>query len=262
MVIFDGFTAPTLILLVCVLVFAGLVHGVMGIGFPLIATPLIAMMTDVRSAMLMLLIPTLAINGVNILRGGHWAESIGKFWPLAMYGAIGSLIGTRLLVVTDPAPYRLLLAGAIVLYLNTGRFGMRMEWVRKRPKLAAAAFGLVGGFLAGTVNVMLPALVIFSLELGLAPLAMVQTFNFCFLFGKLSQAAVFTAAGAFSSSTFFGSLLPMLVAVAALLVGIRFRDRIEAETYRKWLRKVLAILAAILVLQFCLGAFPEYFTSL
>ena len=246
----DFSDTTTIVLTVCILAFAGGVHGVLGVGFPLIATPLIAMLSDVRTAMILLLVPTMCNNIVNIVKGGHWEESIKKYWPLAAYGVVGSVIGTRLLIITDPAPYKLVLAAMILLYLNAERFGMRMVWVRQQPKLAYAVFGLTGGILAGTVNVMLPVLIIFALELGLAPTAMVQTFNFCFLFGKAAQAIVFAGAGVFTFTTFVATLPLAGVAVGAGLVGMAVRDRVDAETYRGWLRLVLYGMSLMLVGQF------------
>ena len=250
MPLFDDFTLLNWTLLALIILVAGLVHGTLGIGFPLIATPLIAMMTDVRSAMVMLLLPTLCNNLANTVRGGNWDRSIGRFWPLALWGAAGSVLGTRLLVVTDPAPYRLVLAGAILLYLNVHRFGMRMAWIRRRPGLAVAVFGLAGGMLAGTVNVMLPALVIFALEMGLAPTAMIQTFNFCFLFGKIAQGIVFAVSGILTLSSLAATLPLAAAGLIALAVGMTFRDRLDDQTYRGWLRRVLFLLSLLLIVQY------------
>ena len=45
-----------------VMVAAGLVHGTLGMGFPLVATPLLSLMLDVRTAILLTLLPTAAVN--------------------------------------------------------------------------------------------------------------------------------------------------------------------------------------------------------
>jgi hypothetical protein len=250
---FQDFSAIHWLSLSAIILGAGLIHGTFGIGFPMVATPLIALFLDVRSVMLMLLLPTMCINLANIFKGGNWKESIGRYGWLAAYGAVGSGLGTRLLVVTDPDPYRLLLSGAILLYLNMHRFGMRMEWVRQRPRLAYAVFGLTGGFLAGTVNVMLPPLVIFALEMGLAPTAMIQTFNFCFFFGKLTQGATFAASGLLTGAILLSTLPVALLALAALLAGMRARDRIDTDSYRGWLRRLLYGIAVLLAGQFFLS---------
>lgn len=233
-----------------IIAFAALVHGLLGLGFPLLATPLLALMGDVRTAIVMLLLPTMAINIVNVVRGGHWRESIGRYWPLALFGALGSLLGTQLLVLTDPAPFKLLMAVMLVIYLNIHRLGLRLGWIRRHVLWASVLFGLMGGILAGTVNVMVPALIIFALEMRLSPLVTVQLFNFSFFLGKLSQAAVLARHGLLDGSLALSALPLICLALLALGVGIRFRERIQAEVYRRWLRRILAAMTVLLILQY------------
>lgn len=231
-------------------VIAGLVHGLLGIGFPMVATPIIALVGDVRSAVVLLLLPTLAINLVNVIRGGHWHDSIGRFWPLALFGAVGSLFGTHLLATTNPAPYNLLLGAMILLYLNHHRLGIRLGWIPHHIFAACALFGFLGGLLAGTVNVMLPALIIFSLELKLKPLVSIQMFNFCFMIGKLSQGVILIHHGLLNPSLAKSSLVLVLLALTALMTGIFFRDRIDPATYRRWLKRALVFIAVLLFVKY------------
>jgi len=239
----------TVLLYSIIIGFAALVHGTLGIGFPLIATPLLAMATDVRTAILMLVIPTLIINLGNILKGGRWGRSIAVYWPLAVYGAIGSLAGTRMLIAVSPEVFRPLLAAMLVLYLNAERLGVGFGWVQRHPRLAHAFFGLAGGILAGTVNVMLPALIIYALEVRMSKTVMIQVFNFCFLFGKLTQGAVFIQAGLMTTGVLSASAPLAGLALALMVLGMRVREKIPARTYRRWLRRLLALLAVILVVQ-------------
>lgn len=237
-----------------VFLLAGLAHGILGLGFPMLATPLIAILFDVRSAILLTLLPTIGVNLVSILRGGRWSESIGRYWPLALMIPLGALMGTWLLISVDPDPFRLLLAGIILLHLFNDRLrAIRMDWIRTRTWLAYLLFGLAAGISAGTVNVMVPLLIIFALEVGMSKLAMVQVFNLCFLAGKVAQVGAFSFAGVLSLEL-LGATLPFAaVALAALLVGMRIRDRVEAETYRRWLRRVLWAMVLILAGQYLAG---------
>jgi len=98
MTMLDSVFPLTVITHAVIVGFAAAVHGTIGIGFPMIATPLLALVTDVRTAILLLLLPTVILNVANILKGGRWTHSIAVFWPLAVYGMIGSLVGTRLLI--------------------------------------------------------------------------------------------------------------------------------------------------------------------
>ena len=248
------FAPLPLVLLVtaCAIVFlAGLVHGTLGFGFPMVATPMLALVTDVRSAIILTLLPTLAVNIPSILHGGRWSESIGRHWPLALYIVLGSVIGTNVLIVSDPGPFRLLLAAMIVLYLVPQRpGGTALHLLVERRQLGYALFGLAAGFLAGTVNVMVPLLIIFTLELGLATTAMVQLFNLCFLSGKVAQLCTFVVTWVIDA-TLLVETLPLIVAAgASLWLGMRLRARIEAATYKRWLRGTLAIVAVLLCGQF------------
>ena len=235
-------------------VFASLVHGVIGIGFPMIATPLLAMTSDVRSAVLLLVLPTTLINLVNILKGGNWSESLAKYWPLAVYGMLGSIVGTRLLIFLPPEPFRLLLAGMLVVYLNVDRLGGGFAWVHRHHQLAFAVFGFAAGVLAGTVNVMLPALIILGLELRLAKNVMIQVFNLCFLVGKVTQGVVLAQAGLMTADVLKHSIPMALLALVVMLLGMRVREKIPSETYRRWLRLLLMLLAAMLVVQYVVSA--------
>lgn len=242
--------AATDIATLIVIFVSAVVHGLLGMGFPMLATPLLTLTTDVRAAVVILLLPTLAINAVNVIHGGHWRQSIGKFWPLALFGAVGSLLGTQLLVLVDPSPFKLVMAVMILIYLNIHRFGVRLKWVRQHVIWASALFGLIGGVLAGTVNVMLPALIIFALEMELKPLVTVQIFNFSFFFGKVSQAAVLSVNGYMGGAQLLTAIPAVAVALLALGIGMRYRERIDADLYRRWLKRILAGISVLLIGQY------------
>ncbi len=233
---------------------AGLVHGALGLGFPMLATPLLAIMIDIRSAILLTLLPTITVNLISILRGGRWSESIGRYWPLAVLIPVGAVTGTWVLVSVDPAPLRLLLAAVILLHLFRDRLrGLNLDWVRSHTWTAYLVFGLTAGFSAGTVNVMVPLLIIFALQVGMTPLAMVQVFNLCFLAGKTAQVGAFAYSGVSILPLLAGTLPFAAIAAVALMFGMRIKERVDAETYRGWLHGVLVVMVVVLVAQYFLG---------
>ncbi|MBF0287427.1 MAG: sulfite exporter TauE/SafE family protein [SAR324 cluster bacterium] len=233
--------------------FSGIVHGTFGLGFPMVATPLLSLVVDLRSAILITLLPTVAVNILSIFQGGNWKSGIGQYWPLAVYGSIGSIAGAKLLIISDPGPFKLLLAVIILIYLNIQRIGhFKVEWIDNHPKTSMAAFGLLAGFLAGTVNVMVPVLIIYSLELGLAQATMVPIFNLCFLAGKVSQIGAFASAGLLDIPFLISTAPLAATGATALFFGIYLRQKFSAETYRHILKKLLFAIALILVLQYFL----------
>ncbi len=77
-----------------------------------------------------------------------------------------------------------------------------------------------------------------------------QSLNLSFLAGKAAQAGTFAVSGYLHESMLVLSMLLALVAALALWLGIALRQRIDADTYRRWLRKMLFIVAAVLLVQF------------
>jgi uncharacterized membrane protein YfcA len=245
---------PILAACAVVMTFAGLLHGALGMGFPVLATPLLALMVDVRAAILLTLLPTATVNLGSIFKGGDWGASVRRFWPLAAYSVLGTVAGTRALVVLDPAPFKLLLAVLILLYLVVaGRASTGMPWIHRRPHASMFVFGVLAGIAGGTTNVMLPLLIIFTLELGLGRTTMIQVFNLCFLAGKLTQIGVFVHAGLFTGVVLTVTAPLALLSGAALLVGMAMRERIPAAAYRRFVKVLLLVLAVLLVVQFVLG---------
>ena len=230
-----------------VVIVAALTHGTMGFGFPLISTPMIAMASDIKTAILATLVPNLAVNLVSILRGGHWSASLARHWPVAVYVLIGTAIGTRVLILGNPEPLKLLLAAMIVVFLLQGRLrGIDWSWLPRHRRASGAAFGLLGGFLSGTVNVAVPPLVIYFMALGLDALAMTQILNLCFVVGRLTQAATLSTAGELGWGTVVATMPLTAASLVALWIGLRLQRRIRPEGFQRILRATLWIMAAIL----------------
>jgi hypothetical protein len=148
----------------------------------------------------------------------------------------------------------LLLAAAIVLDLDQPQLASGrctpLALLARRRALGYALFGLAAGFLAGTVNVMVPLLIIFTMELALSPQAMVPLFNLCFLAGKLTQIAAFAHLERFDGGLVAVSTPLVVAALAGLVLGMRLRQRIPAQTYRRLLRIVLWLFVALLTVQY------------
>ena len=127
-----------------------------------------------------------------------------------------------------------------------------MSWVKRHLHGSMLIFGVLAGFAGGTTNVMLPVMAIFALELGLARTAMIQTFNMCFLLGKITQIAVLTHAGLFTMSVVVTTAPLALISAIALVIGMPLRERIAAQIYRRLVRALLGLIATLLIAQYLL----------
>lgn len=229
---------------------AGVTQGTLGFGFPALATPILALLTDIKTAIILNLLPNFTLNLISIVRGGNWRASIGKHWPVAVYMLVGSALGTRFLIYAPQDPVRLLLAATIIAYLYQHRLArLDWSWLTRHPRVSAMAFGLTGGFFSGSVNQSLPPLLIYFTRLAVPVLVMTQALNLCFLGGKTMQALVLAAAGEMRISAALANVPLTLVALAGLYWGARIQSRFSAEAYNRVLRWVLWIIAIVLIAQ-------------
>jgi len=244
-----SFEVLVYVALVCLV--SGFAHGALGFGFPLVATPLVALVIDMKSAITLLAPVTLALVVISALRGGSLRNLVRRYWFMPVGIAAGAWLGTKVLLAAPPEPFMLVLALVLVLYLNLDRVGRGQSATVQRLH---APFGFAFAFLAGIceaiANVAGPVLFVYFMLLGAAPAQVVQTLNMCFTVGKGSQVLTLAAAGALSSATWAAVAGLTLPSVAALVAGMRVRDRIDAQTYRAWLRKALWVMVVLLLLQF------------
>jgi len=235
--------------LACLL--AGFGHGALGFGFPIVATPLVALAIDIKSAIALLAPITLALTVISALRGVALSSIVRAFWFLPLATALGAWLGTHILLAMPPEPFLLILAGVILLYLNLDRVGRGRSALVQRLRVPfGAAFGFVAGVCEAVANVAGPILLIYFMLLGLAPAQVVQTLNLCFSLGKGAQTATWAMSGEISPSGWLLIGALTVPSVAALFAGMRVRNRIDAPTYRRWLRGALWIMAALLLVQF------------
>lgn len=237
--------------LFAIMLLAGLAHGVLGLGFALVSTILVTLITDIRMAIVVNLVPTLATTFISMLRGGNYRHSLGAYWSLPLYIMAGSYAGARLLLVSPQAPFTLLLAVLVLAYLQVERLELA-SWtaIKKHRQIATAIFGLAAGIANSTANIAAPPLLIYFLALQAEPKTIVQALNLCFFAAKSTQTATLVAVGRLGMGALGTSIPFAVVAVAAMLVGIRVRERVNAITYRRWMIKVLWVSVGLLLVQF------------
>lgn len=238
-----------LIIFAFILFFSALIQGSIGFGFPLISTPLLAMVTDMKTAVLYVAIPTLLINIISIFSEGNFLQALKRFYPLAIMGMIGSAIGTQILIYSSSEIFKLLLAVSILFYLFIQKLKFEMAWVNKKPKLAIVVFGFIAGIIGGLTNVMALVLIIYSLESKHSRKEVIQSSNLCFLFGKIVQIIIFAIHGSFTQELLTISFSSLLFVLVAVVIGLKIKNKIPQNNYNKVIKVFLFLMAIALIYQ-------------
>ena len=107
----------TTISIAAVALFAGgLSKGATGIGLPPIATPIIAMVTDVPTAVGLMAVPIVISNGWQAVSGGLLFPSARRFWLVLIAIPPGVIVGGLVLSLSDPELMFALLGALVVIF--------------------------------------------------------------------------------------------------------------------------------------------------
>ncbi len=244
-----GFTPDLLIIFASIFLLAALIHGSTGFGFPMVSTPLLALVSDIQTAILLTLIPTFVVNLVTIFSEGEFRQALRQHLTLASLAMLGAGLGTLILIFATTVIFELLLAIAILVYLAANRVRLELKWIRVHPRASKLLFGISAGLLGGLTNVMAPVLIIYGMESGYGKRELIQASNMCFLLGKVIQLSLFTWYGRFSVNELSTSMIMILFVAIALAIGVWIRRKIHVELYMRILRGFLFLLALSLIVK-------------
>lgn len=241
---------PVIAWIIVVTMLAGYIQGLLGVGYPMLATPLLSLMVDLRTAVIVTVPTIMILSAYLIFRGGNLRESVARYWYMPLCMVAGAMIGARIFLSVDPAWLLLSLGLALLMYVSLDWLG-RAEFPGARRFLhpGAVICATLAGVSESAINVGGPFLLIWCLVMGLTPVTLIQVLNLCFLTGKATQVAALTAGGIPVMAWI--SAAPL--AIAALLpfrLGIRMRERANLVAYRRWLRAFLSLMAFLMIARF------------
>ncbi|HIP29383.1 MAG TPA: sulfite exporter TauE/SafE family protein [Sulfurospirillum arcachonense] len=228
---------------------SGFAHGLLGFGFPMVATPLLSVFLSVKEAVLLTLFPTLVANTRVIKKGGNFFDIWKEYKLLITFVVFGSFLGTNFLINYDTPYYKLLLAFVILLYLNRDYMKISLEKIfLKNPIIMMILFGFLSGIVSGLVNIMIPILVIYIIESKISKEKSFVLMNFCFFSSKLTQIIIFGTNGNFSLDFSYMMIPIIFISILGLILGEKIRKYIDEKLYKKILIWLLWLLSIYLIL--------------
>jgi uncharacterized membrane protein YfcA len=221
---------------------AAFVKGAIGFGFPTIATPILALVTDVRTAVVVLLVPNMVMDGIQIARRPGALAAARRQAPVILSGVLGLVVGTHFLVRISQRGLQVILGLVILAAVGLGL--ARPEWRLpahfERP--VGPAVGLFAGVLGGVTNVFGAPIALYYAAIGLGKVEFVRAVAITFLTWKASQFGAVWQVGLMEARLFEVSLGATGVGLAAFALGLRVQDRVHPQTFN---RAVLSFLGVI-----------------
>jgi len=227
---------------VCSLIVAGLLKGIIGVGMPIVALPLLSLFIDIKSAAMLLSMPLLLSNLPQALEGGKTARCFLQLLPVLLGMAPGLFVGVRVLLAMD-ANVAKIIAGMVL--IGVAGLTLLAPKLQIRPRLilpAGITFGFFGGILGGIAAMAGPLVFIFLLAKGLRGRAFTKEASLYLVVSSGVLAVLLTASREFNWLDLSVSAAAMLPVGLGMSVGRHTRDKIAPETFRTLV--LIAVIAA------------------
>src|SRR4030081_4023154 len=99
---------------ICSLIVAGLLKGVIGVGMPVVALPPLSLFIDIKSAAMLLSMPLIFSNVPQALEGGKTGRCLMQLMPVILGMIPGLFLGVRVLLALD-ANVAKIIAGLVLI---------------------------------------------------------------------------------------------------------------------------------------------------
>ena len=229
------------------LLLAAFVKGATGLGFPLIATPMVALLLDIRVAVTILILPNLLMDVTQVFRDGFPYPILRRFKSMIGLTVVGVFLGTMVLVLLPLWSLNLCLGIMVIVFVGSNLLKFEFTISPAVEKRLSPLIGLLSGFLNGMTNAAGPVLAIYFYSLKLEKRNFVKSVATIFMITKATQLIAVSTWNLFNKDTLTLSLQVVLFTLVGFFAGLKTQDRVNQKTFSRGLMVLLSVVGVILI---------------
>lgn len=232
---------------------ASWLHGLTGMGFPMIGTIALAIVFPLPKAIIITAFPSLIMSLIvlftNNSRGvlKELSYFFRKYWLLALMSLIGSILGVKLLLFVPAGAIYLVMTVVTLYYVINGYLSSKniiKELVIPTGIFSLVFLGFLAGIVGGATNAMSPILMIYLFSRTKDKHEIVKASNICYLLGKLVQIFLLREEIlAFTLPEIKMLITITLISIFFLYIGIRYRVKVSNAKFKNAIYLILLILS-------------------
>jgi uncharacterized protein len=227
---------------VCSLIVAGFLKGIIGVGMPVVALPLLSLFIDIKSAAMLLSMPLIFSNLPQALEGGKTGRCLVQLMPVMLGMIPGLFLGVRALLALDASVAKMIAGLVLMGVAGVTLLAPKLELQSRLVLPTGITFGFFGGILGGIAAMPGPLVFIFLLAKGLRGQAFTKEASLYLVVSAGVLAILLTASRQFNWLDVSVSMAALLPVVLGMSIGQHMRDKIAPETFRKLV--LIAVIAA------------------
>lgn len=226
---------------------AGSVKGVLGIGLPLVAVPVLSLVMPVPTAIAVMTLPILVSNLYQGLDRQLVGPTLRRFWPMILTAMATCLVSAQLLVSLDARATYLTLGVIVIAFAAFNLLGERLVVPPRLERPLGPAVGLLAGALGGLSNFFGPPIILYLVSLRLTKDAFVCAVGLSFVAAGLPLWGTLAAEGVLGAAELLASAVFILPVMLGVLLGQRLRRVVPQQTFRRVLLAVLVLMGLSLI---------------
>ncbi len=238
--LFQGVTlesvfTPLLFSAVFIYFLAGVIKGMLGIGFPTAAVSLLAQVVDARTAILLVVIPMVVTNAWQVWRNRQVRWVFTRFWRLLVMMLIFIAIFSQLAGLVPVALLTGVLGLIVALYSLSSLYLPVLSIPDRHDRLSQLLAGTSAGIMGGITGVWAPPLLIYLKARGVGKEAFVATTGVLLCLGSLVLFTGYVSAGLIVGPLLVMSCLLLLPSMLGFNAGESIRRRLSPERFERLL---------------------------
>jgi uncharacterized membrane protein YfcA len=229
---FQALSLGDWLIVILVLLAGGLVKGVVSIGVPLVAVPLLTGILTVKAAVLLLSLPIILGNIPQALEGGQTLPAIRRIWAPMTGMVAGIVIGVKILLTISASHASfgagLVLVIAAILLLASPR----LHLPSRRAVPLGLGLGFISGLMEGIAAIPGPLLAMYLLATGSTGRRFTKEIGLILIVSLLALLLTFGNGHQAGIRDLTVSALAAIPVIIGIILARPLRDRLSPRLFR------------------------------
>jgi len=230
-----------------VLLLAGFVKGVVGLGLPTVSLGLLTAFFGLKAAIALMLVPSFATNVVQGVIGGALGEILRRLWFLLAIAGIAIWLSSALLAGADTAILSAVLGLSLCLYGGLSLTRPQVPEPGCKEIWLSPLIGAINGGLTGITGSFVVPGVLYLQALGWPRDVFVQAMGVLFTVSTVALAAAMSGRGLLPAELGLLSLVGLVPAFLGMYIGLKVRKRLSEDRFRQVFFISVAVLGLYII---------------
>ncbi len=226
---------------------AAFLKGITGLGFSTICLPLLSYVLEPKTAIPLVILPSLSSNLFVMVQAGNFIGALKRFWQVYVCALPGLMIGVWYLYRVDSAVSRACLGIILVLYALWALTHPEVTFARNRERRLGGPVGFCTGIINGLTGSQIMPVLPYMLSLRIDKDTFIQSINLFFTISSLTMILLLGRYDLMTENTLAVSVPGIAFVGLGIVTGGKLRKYLPEDRYKTIVLIFLLLTGAFLI---------------